>query len=59
MKLPIPTVSTLESLSDFNSVGEVLGWAEDRMVQGIERILPDERISDGKTIYVVPGKPDD
>ncbi len=59
MKLPIPTVSTLESLSEFGSVGEVIDWAEDRMVQGIERILPDERISDGKTIYVVPGKPDD
>jgi 8-oxo-dGTP pyrophosphatase MutT (NUDIX family) len=59
MKLPIPTVSTLKSLSEFGSVSEVIDWAECRMTQGIERILPDERTSGGKTKYVIPGNSDD
>ena len=59
MKLPIPTISTLKSLSVFDSVGDVLDWAQDRMTQGIGKILPDEKISDGKKTYVAPGISED
>ena len=54
MELPIPTFSTLKYLTEFDSVGEVFGWAKDRMAQGIEKILPGEQISDGKTKYIYP-----
>ena len=56
MKLPIPTFSTLEYLVDFDSVGDVLGWAKDSRAQGIEKILPGEQISGGKTKYIYPRK---
>ncbi len=55
MKLPIPTKSTLESLSNFDSIAEMLDWAKTRMSQGIERILPDKVLSAGRTKYVIPG----
>ncbi len=55
MKLPFPTVKTLDSLSRFDSVGQMLDWAKDRAVQGIEKILPDKITSDGESKYVVPG----
>ena len=58
MKLPIPTVRTLESLSKLNSLGEMLDWADDRMTRGIERILPDRVKSDGEMKYVIPGDSD-
>ena len=58
MKLPTPTISTLESLSEFNSVSEMLDWAGDRASQGFERILPERVQSDGKTKYVIPGSSD-
>ena len=41
MKLPIPTAKTLESLSEFDSVGDAIDWAQVRLTQGIERILPE------------------
>ena len=55
MKLPLPTVSTLESLSEFDSIAEILDWAKERMTQGIERILPARVTSDGRAKYVIPG----
>lgn len=55
MKLPVPTVSTLESLSRLNTVDEMLAWANERASQGIERILPERVCSDGKTKYLVSG----
>ncbi len=40
MKLPMPTENTLESLSGFDAVEEVVDWAQAKLTQGIERILP-------------------
>ena len=54
MQLPIPTISTLRYLTEFDSVGEVLGWAKNRMDQGIEKILPGEKMSGGKIKYIYP-----
>ncbi len=54
MTLPVPTVSTLESLSDFDSVIEMLDWAKDRFAQGIEKILPERVGPNGKAKYVIP-----
>ena len=54
MKLPTPTVSTLESLSGFESVIEMLDWAKERMTQGIEKILPERVRLNGKSKYVIP-----
>ena len=55
IKLPFPTLRTLDSLSRFDSVRQMLDWAKDRAIQGIEKILPDKLTSDGKSKYVVPG----
>ena len=58
MELPIPTFNTLEYLTEFHSVGDVLDWAKDRRAQGIEKILPGEQTSDGKMKYTYPKKSD-
>ena len=41
LKLPMPTEKTLESLSEFDTVGDVIDWAQAELNQGIERILPE------------------
>ncbi len=41
IKLPFPTRKTLASLSDLNSIGEAIDWAQAKLTQGIERILPE------------------
>jgi len=41
-------------LTEFESVDEVLGWAKNRMDQGIEKILPGEKMSGGKIKYIYP-----
>ena len=55
MILPIPTLSTLKSLSDFESIAEILDWAKDKASRGVERILPETVTSDGKSKYAIPG----
>ena len=58
IELPVPTVSTLESLSGFNSIDEMIRWANAQAKQGIERILPDMDPSDGMSKFVLPGVSD-
>ncbi len=58
MTLPYPTVKTLESLAKFTTLGEMLDWAKDRASHGIEKILPERVMSDGRSKYVIPGDSD-
>ncbi len=57
MILPYPTVKTLESLAKFATLGEMLDWAKYRANQGIEKILPERIMSDGKSKYVSRATP--
>jgi len=58
MKLPFPTLRTLQMLADFNSVNSLLDWAQARNQDGISRIRPVDIIKDGKIRFAIPGDAD-
>ncbi len=58
MKLPFPTVRTLKTMCKFNSIDELLDWARERAVKGVEKIRPVPVKVDGKSKWAIPGDPD-
>ena len=57
-ELPHPTVVTLESLSDFVDTNAALGWAGQRLREGINCLLPAVVMRSGKPHVLMPGDPD-
>lgn len=57
MKLPFPTIRTLQALAECNSVELMLEWAQSRAREGVIKMRPVEASYDGKKQFVVPGDP--
>jgi len=58
MKLPHPTIQTLQQLAGFDSVDTLLEWARSQAREGVVRIRPALRLQDGETRIMMPGDPD-
>lgn len=55
MKLPFPTIRNLQALAEFNTVGALVEWAQQKARDGIEKIRPVEITCNGKQRFVIPG----
>lgn len=58
LKLPHPTLATLNDIADYRNVDELLAWARQRSDDGVQRILPAIVSSGGRDRVVMPGHPD-
>jgi 8-oxo-dGTP pyrophosphatase MutT (NUDIX family) len=58
MKLPFPTIKTLQMLAEFDSVGSLRDWARTRTQEGVDKIRPVVLFENGMARIVIPGDPD-
>jgi 8-oxo-dGTP pyrophosphatase MutT (NUDIX family) len=58
MQLPFPTIATLESLTELDTVAALLNWAEQTTRQGVERIRPIVKTRHGKRRIIIPADRD-
>lgn len=55
IKLPQPTRRNLDLMKDFETVDELLAWAQSRQLSEIPGICPVQVFVDGKELYPIPG----
>ena len=58
MKLPFPTIRTLRSIAEFDSVDSLLDWARAKSLDGVDKIRPVQLLEDGIARFVISGDPD-
>jgi 8-oxo-dGTP pyrophosphatase MutT (NUDIX family) len=58
MKMPFPTLHNLKLLSACSTVAEMLQWATNQSLQGVQKILPAMIQHDGRSKVVMPGDAD-
>lgn len=58
MKIPHPTLKTLQELGEMNSVDTLIDWARSEARKGITKVCPVILTKDGKKRIVMPGDPD-
>lgn len=58
LRLVIPTMKTLQMLSGFRTLAELLPWARRRWQDGIEMMRGKVVETDGRRVIVLPGEPD-
>ena len=57
MQLIYPTYRSLRDIAGFRSVAEIVGWADERLRNGVARVLPAIVEVDGKEKVILPGDP--
>ena len=58
MKLPFPTTRNLKNMSEFETIDELMDWADSRITDGITRLCPVKVEVDGKRRWTVWGDPE-
>jgi len=58
MKLPFPTIRTLQLFSELDSVESLLAWGNERALAGVHKVRPARIMKDDKPTWSIPGDPD-
>ncbi len=58
MKLPFPTIRTLNTIAEFDSTDALLDWARAKSLHGVDKTRPVQLLEDGIARFVISGDPD-